>query len=363
MFADAVLSRTSREDFLEVLRPGPEGQERPGWPGANSIKRLEAGEFPRVPEDAEALIARSQDCYLGLQPENPFQGWLIDQVGVTSLRLDRCGRAERRMRDLAAMRAALDWDEVRDARAEAAGRGIAESPHSVVVGLRGGPHGCDWLIRRWALLGMAAESEPGWTPERVALAHDLLGTPPGARDRPPGLAFGGKGGITPGAPEPADLARREIAGLQKRKAEVIRLDAAHRAMIESDLIIGPTPELRALGRHESMLRGWLRWLIAQVRAEPPLRHSPPELYPELPKAEPEAKPESPAAPEPKPAPSASSRTPDDVEPEAEAEPESKPFGCRPPPPRIAASTRKDPREARDDARHEGRRRKREARRA
>ncbi len=349
MFADAMLSETGRPDFLEALKPKPPGSP-PTWPGANAIKRGEAGEFPRVADDAAALITRAQECFQGLIPQDCFHAWLLDQIALTTVRLDRCGRADRRLRDLAAIRAALNWDEDRVVQAEAAGRRIAEGPRAVVADLRSTPHGCDWLIRRWALLGRAAEAGNGWTEAQVALAHDLLGTPAEGRDVEPGRLDG--------AEARAELARREVDGLRRRKDEVMPRDAMRRAMVESDLAVEPTAELRQLGRHESRLRGWLRWLLAQIRIDAPKRLAPTGLYPRLPESEIEGKPEAEAAPKPRAEAAATAEVPADPGAGDEAPSEE-----QAPLPRIAGGTRKDPKATRAAARSEARLRKRELRRA
>ncbi len=362
MFADELLIETGRSDYLEALKAKEPG-EAPSWPGGNAIKRGEASEFPRVAEDATALITRAQECFQGLIPQNGWHGWLIDQMALTTLRLDRCGRADRRMRDRVTIRAALGWDEERMGRAEMAGKGLAVLPRAVVADLRSSPHGCDWLIRRWAVLGRAAEAGKGWNEAQLALAHDLLGTPTEGRDGEPGLTFGGKDGTVASVPDRAELARREIAGLKRRKGEVMHWDAIDRAMVEADLLIEPTPELRQLGRHEARLRNWLKWLLAQIRIDAPKRLAPAGLYPRLPEAEPEEKkPEPEPAPIPAPAPAPKPEASEVAEAEAEVDVEPKTFGCHPSP-RLAPGTREDPKATRDEARREAKRRKRDRRRA
>ncbi len=355
MLADALPPDAARAYYLEAMKPRPD--QPPSWPKANAIKRGEAAEVPRVAEDAAAIIGRAQECFGGFMPSNLFQVWAIDQVSVATLRLDRCGRAERRIRDLAVIRAELSWDDDRAGRAAELGARISKNPPSIASQLRFDPHGRDWLIARWAGLALAAQDGAAWTAEQASGAHDLLGTPLDARHEPPGLAitFEGTRAVAH-APEPAELALREIAALRKRKADATHLDAISRAMVESDLEIEPTPELRRLGRYEASLRGWLRWLVKQARTDAPRRNSPSGYYPEMPQVEPEGpkpEPKAPAQPDPKPEPSAT----------AEAEDTAPPPEARPALPRIAGSTRKDPTTLRDEARDDARRRKRERRRA
>ncbi len=346
MFDLDLVSETGRADFLESL--GPKGRGAPpARPSANVIKRGELAEFPRVAEDASAVITRAQDCHLGLRPQDAFQAMLIDQMAVTSIRLERCGRAERRMRDRAVMRAEVSWDEDRAIEAEALGGRIGEAPASIVKQLRATPHGCDWLIRRWGLLGEVAGRGAAWTAGQVALAHDLFGAPAEFRDGEPGRVPSGPEGAASSA-DRVELARREIAGLRRRKAEVLPLDAADRAMAEADYPIEPTAELRRLGRYEASHRRWLRWLVGQVRQDPPKRSGVHDYWPELPQATTEDMPEAPA-------PARQEEAPAPVA-EAGAEPEAdgagEPSGRPAPPPRIPAGVRKDARMIREEVRRE-----------
>ncbi len=335
-------SATGRADFLETLGPKDRGAA-PARPSANAIKRGELAEFPRVAEDGPAVIARAEDCHLGLRPQDAFHAVLIDQMAVTTIRLERCGRAERRLRDRAVMRAEVSWDDDRAIEAEARGALIREAPAAIVKQLRATPHGCDWLIRRWALLGRVAGRGAEWTAAQVALAHDLLGTPPEFRDGEPSRVPAGPGAVASPA-DRAELARREVDGLKRRKAEVLPLDAADRAMAEADYPVEPTAELRRLGRYEASHRRWLRWLVGQVRLDPPKRSGNHDVWPELPRAEADDKPDAPA---PAPAPAAEVR----VEPgadDAADEPSDRPA----PAPRIPAGVRKDARTIQEEIRRE-----------
>src|SRR3954469_3085094 len=103
-----------------------------------------------VPEDAEAVQERASAYYHTLRPQNEFHGWLVDQVAVLSLRVDRCQRIERRGRGQAPPRAELTWDDDKRLEAETLGSQISRRPGEIIEALRRTPQGCDWLMTRWA---------------------------------------------------------------------------------------------------------------------------------------------------------------------------------------------------------------------
>ena len=174
---------------------------------------LERGllESPAVPEDFEQVRDRSLDWYRAFKPRTDFHAWLVDQVTVLSLRVDRSQRIERRLRDRHSLRAELAWDLDRRQEAEALGAKLVRRPAEVAAGLRRTPQGCDWLTRRWDLLARAAEAPGGWTAEQLSVVYDLLGIPAefragGRGDRRPGGAgFPGtrRAGRGPGRRGPA----------------------------------------------------------------------------------------------------------------------------------------------------------------
>ena len=136
-----------------------------------------------VPESLELLQQRALECYEGLKPKDSYQGWIVDQVAILTVRVDRCERMERRARDKVSLRACLTWDDDRRLEAIRPRRNrLASNPSEIVEVLRRTPHGCDWLIDRWSRLADAAGDSGAWTDEQARLALDLLATPSAFRD-------------------------------------------------------------------------------------------------------------------------------------------------------------------------------------
>src|SRR5882762_11429156 len=94
----------NRRNALKSTGPKtPEGKDRSR---ANALKHgLCAAVL--VPEDVKLVQQRASDWYYALKPQNPHQSWLVDQVAIVSIRIDRAQRMERRLRDRHMLRAEL----------------------------------------------------------------------------------------------------------------------------------------------------------------------------------------------------------------------------------------------------------------
>jgi hypothetical protein len=128
------------------------------------------------------------------------------------------------------------------------------------------------MIDRWARLARIADDQ-AWDRAQTSLAFDLLGTRPEDRDERIGEVIDQDGKVVSKALNHADLARREIASLRKRKEEVAGLDTLDRSLAESDYLDIPTPEIRQIRRHNAELGRRLKWYIAQIQAKPAHKHT------------------------------------------------------------------------------------------
>ena len=234
-----------------------------------------------VPEDMELVKRRTHDYFFALKPQNELQTWMVDQVAICSIRIDRCERIERRVRDKVCLRAELTWDDDRRLEAEVLGGLIAKRPAETVETLRRSPHGCEWLMTRWAMLAHAADINPGhaWTDEQTALAFDLLATPAAFRYGRPGAALNFKGEVLDQAEDSAAVARRMVAELTERREAVGPLDEVERALTEADMTNDNDPELRRLRRYEMTLHRRLRWAVEQANKKSPHKEIHPGLQP------------------------------------------------------------------------------------
>ncbi len=219
-----------------------------------------------VAEDPEAVRRRADDWSRALKPQNSFHSWLVDDLAVLSLRIDRSEQIERQLRNRHSLRAEVSWDDDRRLDAETLGKTIGRSPGKVVESLRRTPQGCEWLMTRWAMLAHSADVKGIWTDDQARLAFDLLGTPPEFREgQKPGVALDFDGLVVEPADDPAAVARREIAALKERREVVAGLDDVDRSLAEADLFDESNPELKRLRRYEASLHRRLRWCLAQLQ--------------------------------------------------------------------------------------------------
>ncbi len=247
-------------------------------PLANCLKTGTIADLPRVPEDSVAVNHRKLEWYDAFKPQNLYHCWLIDQVAITSIRIDNENRVERRARDRVALRATILWDDDRRLDAEALGESLAASPARIVNQLRRTPQGCDWMIDRWARLARIADQDKPWDRAQTSLAFDLLGTRAEDRDDPIGEVIDQEGRVVSTSLSQADLARREIASLRKKKEEVAGLDTLDRSLAEADYLDVPTPEIHQVRRHNAELNRRLKWYIAQLQAKPAHMHTATRVY-------------------------------------------------------------------------------------
>src|SRR3954453_7001697 len=155
---------------------GPKPEEGKQKSRANALKHGLCASVV-VAEDLKTVQQRASDWFDALKPQDEFQSWLVDEIAVISLRIDRCAGMERRARDLKAMRAELCWEDDRRLDAVRLGGLLSKRPDEVAEELRRTPQGCEWLMTRWAMLAHVADLKGSWTAEQARMAFDLLGTP------------------------------------------------------------------------------------------------------------------------------------------------------------------------------------------
>ncbi|WP_435009289.1 hypothetical protein P12x_000541 [Tundrisphaera lichenicola] len=272
MIVSEARREANRRNALRSTGPKtPEGKERSR---ANALKHGLCSSVV-VAEDAKLVQDRAYDFFGALRPQDHFQAWLVNEVALLSLRIERCERIERRVRDKIVIEAEVSWEENRRLEACLLGEHLGHRPDVVVEQLRKTPQGCEWMMTRWAMLAHSADRKGSWTPEQARLAFDLLATPSAFREgHQPGASLDFEGRVVEGIDDPASVARREIAALKERRELVVGLDEANRALANADLRDHDNPELIRLRRYESSLHGRLRWCLRQLRAGTPERDSP-----------------------------------------------------------------------------------------
>ncbi len=223
-----------------------------------------------VAEDAQAIAERTEQFFKTLRPQNHYHCWIVTEIALCTLQIDRSERMQRRSRDKVALRAELTWDDDRRLDAMLLGRTLANRPDVVVEQLRKNVQGCEWLMSRWAMLKYTADVDKKWTAEQTSLAFDLLGTPHDFRvGKNPGDGLDFEGNLVEAGGDPAEVARRQIADLKQRREVVEPLDEVNRALTIADLGDETDPELKRVRRYEGMLHSRIRWLTRELRYQSP----------------------------------------------------------------------------------------------
>ena len=232
----------------------------------NSCKHGFTAAGPGGPEEARGVAERVAAWQKEFRPRGDWQTWLVAELAGVSVRLERIAASEVVLRAVAARRAESLWDEDRRREVEHVGARLERDPAQVVATLRQSPHGCDWLIERWAALARLADGAggPGWDEPATRLALDLLGTPAVGRGEPVGLMIDELGRTTAPASSPAALARERIAELQALRDRVGAADDLTRTLAASGLSDIPSREVATLRRYERATLRRMFWLKTQM---------------------------------------------------------------------------------------------------
>ena len=172
------------------------------------------------PEDAVGLGGHHLGTYFAFKPTNFWENWLAGQVALLMFRIERNQRIERRVRDLAALRAIDCWEVDQAQLAERTAAKLAEKPGEAHAALWTTLAGCDWLLARWAELD--TDDVGGWTTEQRALARRIYPFETSRLHRPGTIAD-------------------HVAHLQAQRSRMVEVDQVERALVEADLAdhLGP----------------------------------------------------------------------------------------------------------------------------
>ena len=200
------------------------------------------------PEDARGLAPGHLGAYHAFKPQNDWENWVAGQAALLMFRIERNQRIERRVRELAALRAIDCWEIDQAALAETTALKLATNPSKARAALWTSLAGCDWLLARWAEL--RTDDIGGWTSEQRTLAHQIYPFEPDRMTRPGAIAD-------------------HIDQLRAQRARMVEVDQVERALVEADLADHLGPAVRAVRSAGRALERRLDWCLKELRTPPP----------------------------------------------------------------------------------------------
>ncbi len=216
---------------------------------------MAAGKRVLPDEEGEVIAARIVAWTPVWEPRDAYDFWLVEQVVVSSVQIERCQAHEASLRTRQAARAAFCWDLDRECDAEDLGATLAKAPATVMPKLRRTKQGCRWLISRWTGLGRILEAKGDWDEAQTRLALDLLGLPKELRDGP-----------TPLEGDRPALIRETVGRLEALQAGALdELDEQERADAEVGLGRDTDKAIALARRYEAACVRRLQWAQKQLQ--------------------------------------------------------------------------------------------------
>jgi hypothetical protein len=236
-----------------LLSTGPRTDEGKEQSRRNALKHGLTGAGVVLPEDVEdAVDERYEEWAQEFGPATPYQRFLVEQIALNSVRLERCSKQAIYERGQLSLRAAFCWDEDRALLAEQLAQGLSKRPALVAKQLERTVQGCDWLLGRWESLGRILVKKGDWSDAERSLALDLLGTPADLREDTSRLEGDLNGVIG-----------REVERLKARKEHLGPLDEREREQTFLGKSVEPDARLVKTRRYEAQIRRALNWSMAQ----------------------------------------------------------------------------------------------------
>ncbi len=213
-------------------------------------------DLPLPDEERAAIQIRADQWCSSLKPNNAIEMWLLEQVCLQALRLERCQVDEAVHRDALARRAIESWDDDRRREAEQLAQKLPKSPAAIAYQLRSTRAGAAWLLQRWTELQALLDAGTPWDTAQKSRALQLLGFP---NESPEALPLA-----------PADrlvLVRSEIARLQTLHDGPLA-DLDHRSRAAAARGLGPAilAALAPLRRQETSIARRLEWLLSRFQS-------------------------------------------------------------------------------------------------
>ncbi len=253
---------------------GPKSPEGKARSRRNALKHGMTGAGVAVPGEDSAAVQERFEAFEGdLKPKGPVAEFMVRQVALMSVRMERCALHEAAGLTRDMLRAGGSEADARDEELKEIIASIADDPASATRKLRRSPEGIDWMIGRWEDLkaDLLDRTISRWSSPHREMADRLAGRHP-LMVRPSRLAalseaVQGNFRFLDEAewadlPAPArrDAARAELARLFDAEIARLRLDregldheaiAAERAGAPARALFGVSREAVLARRYEA----------------------------------------------------------------------------------------------------------------
>ena len=204
----------------------------------------------REGDEAEMITERLAAWAVGYDPRTQEDCWLIEQMVLETVRIERCQQYERALLYRQVVRAEESWDDDRTLDAARLASRLPKHPTLTSIQLQRTTQGCTLLIDRWTGLLNALQPGQAWDDPLRTLAMDLLGVVPALRD-----------GCTRLDPNPddgqdivvhqAELASREIARLTRKQSDYLDDQDAHEREMAASGYAMPDRDIYLIRRYEA----------------------------------------------------------------------------------------------------------------
>ena len=207
----------------------PAGKERSRQ---NGCKEGLTGAGIVLPPEAEQEVNRREAEFASdLQPRNAVERELVRQMALGAWRSQvltlRIIENDARMNTTRF----ANWEQDEQIAAAELGQRLTENPEVIVAQLQRSSAGCQWMIKRWTLLGNGLSADGGapyckWTEADLALALNLLGRPLELRHldewslRLESLRTRANSGYDEAVAALREIIADEVAELEAKRAEV-----------------------------------------------------------------------------------------------------------------------------------------------
>lgn len=239
---------------------GPATVEGKAASRRNSLEHGLAGEGVLLPDDISAAVAERKKFWRQrFEPNDAHEEWLLDQMVVSSVRVDFCQSREAGLQGYFCRRASRFWDQDRENEVSDLTAKLLKQPARTVQKLKMTKQGVEWMLGRWKELEAGLGAGGCWSESERTMALDLLGTAVESRGRHAALGTAAK------VLETRELIKGEVESLENRIVKALEdLDEMDRSAAVAGIETETPRPISLLRRYEASCLRRLQWAQSQL---------------------------------------------------------------------------------------------------